>query len=115
MAERIEFAEKVAPTRPHPHAGASAAANLLVGPPPAIFDRERDTLRKQLSIGDGTARTSAAAGAGAGLVSVAVDQETIIQITTTAHNYEDEHHDRPAHGRSGARAAGQGIWQEKSV
>ncbi|WP_019925471.1 hemerythrin domain-containing protein [Nocardia sp. BMG111209] len=45
MAERVERAEKLAPTRPHPHAGESAAANMLAGPPLAVFDRIRDALR----------------------------------------------------------------------
>ncbi|MQY27787.1 hemerythrin domain-containing protein [Nocardia aurantia] len=45
MAERVEMAEKLAPTRPHPNAGESATANLLTGPPLAVFDRIRDALR----------------------------------------------------------------------
>ncbi len=45
MAGAFRVAEKVAPTRPHPHAGESAAANLLAGPPLAVFDRVRDALR----------------------------------------------------------------------
>jgi hemerythrin superfamily protein len=45
MAGAVEAAEKIAPTRPHPGAGESAAANLLAGPPLAIFDRMRDAVR----------------------------------------------------------------------
>jgi Hemerythrin HHE cation binding domain len=36
---------KAAPTRPHPDVPASAAANLLLGPPLSVFDRVRDALR----------------------------------------------------------------------
>jgi hypothetical protein len=35
----------VAPTRPHPTAGESATANLIAGPPAALFDRMRDAVR----------------------------------------------------------------------
>jgi hemerythrin superfamily protein len=45
MAGALQAAEATAPTRPHPHAGESAAANLLAGPPLAIFDRVRDAVR----------------------------------------------------------------------
>jgi hemerythrin superfamily protein len=45
MVAVFEAAEQVAPTRPHPSAGESAAANLLLGPPVAVFDRIRDALR----------------------------------------------------------------------
>jgi hemerythrin superfamily protein len=45
MAGAVRAAEKVAPTRPHPHSGESAPANLLTGPPMAIFDRVRDRVR----------------------------------------------------------------------
>ncbi|MGI5240849.1 hemerythrin domain-containing protein [Dactylosporangium sp. CA-139066] len=45
MVSVFEAAEKVAPTRPHPAAGESATANLLLGPPVAVFDRIRDALR----------------------------------------------------------------------
>ncbi|WP_228782529.1 hypothetical protein [Nocardia abscessus] len=47
MAGSVRAAEAVAPTRPHPHAGESAAANLLAGPPLALFDRARDWRQKQ--------------------------------------------------------------------
>jgi len=45
MAGAVEAAEMVAPTRPHPRAGESAGANMLAGPPLAIFDRTRDAVR----------------------------------------------------------------------
>jgi hemerythrin superfamily protein len=45
MAGAVEAAEKIAPTRPHPKAGESAAANLLAGPPVAVFDRIADAVR----------------------------------------------------------------------
>jgi Hemerythrin HHE cation binding domain len=38
-------AERLAPTRPHPHAPSSGAGNLIVGPPTAVFDRVRDAVR----------------------------------------------------------------------
>jgi len=45
MAEAVLFAERMAPTRPHPNAGESMAANLIAGPPMALFDRMRDGMR----------------------------------------------------------------------
>ncbi|ATL67331.1 hypothetical protein [Nocardia terpenica] len=45
LASVVRFAEAFAPTRPHPGVGESAAANLLVGPPLAVFDRIRDAVR----------------------------------------------------------------------
>jgi hemerythrin superfamily protein len=45
MAGVVQSAEALAPTRPHPNAGESATANLLVGPPLAVFDRARDRMR----------------------------------------------------------------------
>lgn len=45
MAGAVRAAEATAPTRPHPRAGESAAANLLAGPPLAVFDRMRDAVR----------------------------------------------------------------------
>jgi hemerythrin superfamily protein len=45
MAGALKAAEATAPTRPHPHAPESAAGNVLAGPPLAIFDRIRDTMR----------------------------------------------------------------------
>ncbi|WP_433623814.1 hemerythrin domain-containing protein [Nocardia sp. CA-120079] len=45
MAGSVRAAEAVAPTRPHPKTGESALANLLAGPPLAVFDRARDAVR----------------------------------------------------------------------
>lgn len=45
MADALKAAETLAPTRPHPMTGESATANLLAGPPIAIFDRVRDAMR----------------------------------------------------------------------
>lgn len=45
MAGAVRAAEAVAPTRPHPSSGESATANLLAGPPMAVFDRTRDAVR----------------------------------------------------------------------
>jgi hemerythrin superfamily protein len=45
MAGAVRAAEAIAPTRPHPTAGESATANLLAGPPLAVFDRIRDAVR----------------------------------------------------------------------
>lgn len=45
MSGAVRAAEASAPTRPHPHAGESATANLVAGPPLALFDRLRDAVR----------------------------------------------------------------------
>jgi hemerythrin superfamily protein len=45
MAGALKAAEAVAPTRPHRAAGESAMANVLAGPPLAVFDRVRDAVR----------------------------------------------------------------------
>ncbi|GAB2934499.1 hemerythrin domain-containing protein [Micromonospora polyrhachis] len=45
MAGAVRAAEAMAPTRPHPHSGESATANLVAGPPMALFDRVRDGVR----------------------------------------------------------------------
>jgi hemerythrin superfamily protein len=45
MAGVVKAAEAVAPTRPHPMAGESAMANMVMGPPAALFDRVRDAVR----------------------------------------------------------------------
>lgn len=45
LASAVRFAEAFAPTRPHPVVGESATANLLAGPPLAVFDRIRDAIR----------------------------------------------------------------------
>ncbi|MEV6929478.1 hemerythrin domain-containing protein [Dactylosporangium sp. NPDC051485] len=46
MAAVFEAAERAAPTRPHPSAGESATANIVLGPPLALFDKARDALRR---------------------------------------------------------------------
>jgi hemerythrin superfamily protein len=45
MAGAVRAAEATAPTRPHPASGESAPANMLAGPPMAVFDRMRDAVR----------------------------------------------------------------------
>jgi hemerythrin superfamily protein len=45
LARAVRVAEAVAPTRPHPATGESATANLVAGPPLALFDRIRDAVR----------------------------------------------------------------------
>ncbi|WP_067570181.1 hemerythrin domain-containing protein [Nocardia acidivorans] len=45
LASAVRVAEAVAPTRPHPRAGESAVANIVAGPPLALFDRVRDAVR----------------------------------------------------------------------
>ncbi|MEV6101813.1 hemerythrin domain-containing protein [Nocardia sp. NPDC051981] len=45
LATAVRVAEAVAPTRPHPQAGESATANVVFGPPLALFDRVRDAVR----------------------------------------------------------------------
>ncbi|MGI5149761.1 hemerythrin domain-containing protein [Plantactinospora sp. CA-294935] len=45
MAGALRAAEAMAPTRPHPRSGESASANLMAGPPMAVFDRIRDAVR----------------------------------------------------------------------
>lgn len=45
LAGAVRAAEAIAPTRPHPGAGESAIANMIAGPPMAIFDRARDAVR----------------------------------------------------------------------
>jgi hemerythrin superfamily protein len=45
MARMLRAAEAMAPTRPHPRVSESRSANLLAGPPLAVFDRMRDALR----------------------------------------------------------------------
>ncbi|HEY1957275.1 MAG TPA: hemerythrin domain-containing protein [Polyangiaceae bacterium] len=46
MRKAAEFAEKVAPTRPHPGLGESATANMLAGPFASMLDRARDAIGK---------------------------------------------------------------------
>lgn len=45
LAGMVQAAEKMAPTRPHPHAPSSAIGNLIVGAPMAVFDRIRSAIR----------------------------------------------------------------------
>jgi hemerythrin superfamily protein len=45
MAGAVRAAEALAPTRPHPAAGESAAGNMVLGPPTAVFDKMRDAVR----------------------------------------------------------------------
>jgi hemerythrin superfamily protein len=45
MAAAVKAALATAPTRPHPKVGASAVANMLAGPPMAVFDRIQDQVR----------------------------------------------------------------------
>lgn len=45
LAERVRWAEKLAPTRPHPNTPTSAAGARITGPPVAVFDRIRDAIR----------------------------------------------------------------------
>jgi hemerythrin superfamily protein len=45
LAGAVRAAEATAPTRPHPNTGESPAANMLAGPPLAVFDRVRDRVR----------------------------------------------------------------------
>jgi hemerythrin superfamily protein len=44
MAARIQIAEKMAPTHPHPHGPNTSVGNLIVGPFAAMVDRVRDAL-----------------------------------------------------------------------
>ncbi|RMI29006.1 hemerythrin domain-containing protein [Nocardia stercoris] len=53
LATAVRVAEAVAPTRPHPHAGESATANFVFGPPLALFDRIRDAVRDWRTETDG--------------------------------------------------------------
>jgi hemerythrin superfamily protein len=46
MRKAAEFAEAVAPTRPHPGVE-SATANMLIGPFAAMIDRSRDALSRK--------------------------------------------------------------------
>lgn len=53
MAGAVRAAEAIAPTRPHPMTGESSTANLLAGPPMAIFDKMRDAVRDWRRSGEG--------------------------------------------------------------
>ncbi|MFE3260081.1 hypothetical protein [Nocardia sp. NPDC059229] len=46
LATVVRFVEALAPTRPHPEVGVSLAANLLIGPPLAVFGRIRDAIHE---------------------------------------------------------------------
>ncbi|HEX6497644.1 MAG TPA: hemerythrin domain-containing protein [Micromonosporaceae bacterium] len=52
MATAVRAAEATAPTRPHPSAQ-TATANVMLGPPLAVFDRMRDAFRGAREPGDG--------------------------------------------------------------
>ncbi|RJO70800.1 hemerythrin domain-containing protein [Nocardia panacis] len=52
MTGSMRWVEAVMPTRPHPHAGETAVANLFAGPPLALFDKARDALRDWLRTQD---------------------------------------------------------------
>lgn len=45
MVKRIELAEMIAPTHPHPHIPATATGNLIIGPFAAMADMVRDALK----------------------------------------------------------------------
>jgi hemerythrin superfamily protein len=45
MNSAMSAVSAMSPTRPHPNVPASPAANLLLGPPLAVFDRARDAIR----------------------------------------------------------------------
>jgi len=45
MTKKLQVAEKLAPTHPHPHAPESAVGNLVLGPFVAMADKVRDVLR----------------------------------------------------------------------
>jgi hemerythrin superfamily protein len=45
LAGALRAAQSLAPTRPHPSVPPSALANVVAGPPLAVFDRIRDAIR----------------------------------------------------------------------
>ncbi len=45
MTSSMRAVAAMSPTRPHPNVSPTAPANLLLGPPLAVFDRVRDALR----------------------------------------------------------------------
>ena len=45
LANALRAAQSLAPTRPHPSVPPSALANVIAGPPLAVFDRIRDAIR----------------------------------------------------------------------
>src|SRR3954447_3920218 len=48
MAGTLRMAAALSPTRPHPDVPPGQVANLLMGPPLAVFDRVRDAVRDAL-------------------------------------------------------------------
>jgi len=44
MTKKLQMAEKIAPTHPHPHAPESAVGNMVLGPFVAMADKVRDAL-----------------------------------------------------------------------
>jgi hypothetical protein len=49
MATAVRAAEAIAPTHPHPSAGSSMTANLMVGPVASLVDRTRDAVQAVLA------------------------------------------------------------------
>lgn len=45
MTKKLQMAEKMAPTHPHPHSPESAVGNMVVGPFVAMADKVRDALK----------------------------------------------------------------------
>jgi hemerythrin superfamily protein len=46
MTKKLQTAEKLAPTHPHPHAPESAVGNMVLGPFVAMVDKVRDAIRR---------------------------------------------------------------------
>lgn len=46
MTKKLEIAEKMAPTHPHPHGPDGALGNLVIGPFVAMADKVRDALKR---------------------------------------------------------------------
>jgi hemerythrin superfamily protein len=46
MTKKLEIAEKMAPTHPHPHGPEGALGNLVIGPFVAMADKVRDALSR---------------------------------------------------------------------
>jgi hemerythrin superfamily protein len=45
MTEKLQMAEKLAPTHPHPHGPEGAVGNLVLGPFVAMVDKVRDVIK----------------------------------------------------------------------
>ena len=45
MAKKLQTAEKMAPTHPHPHAPEGAVGNMVLGPFVAMVDKVRDAIK----------------------------------------------------------------------